>query len=96
MVTKYIRKPDVVEAIQFTGTEENHKEILDFISAKNISAEGWFGNTVKDLWVRNNPRQVEINDFIIKKDTGEISICKYEDFYKKYDQVEVTENDSDS
>lgn len=42
-IKKYIKKPVIIEAIQFTGDEENYNEILNFMDSSSIAAESFTG-----------------------------------------------------
>ena len=42
-IKKYIKKPIIIEAIQFTGDKENYNEILNFVDSSVIAAESFTG-----------------------------------------------------
>ena len=91
MVKKYVKKPVVVEAVEFTGTDENVDALNDFVD--------WDIKFFFDIWVDekkvvyaiiNTPEgemKASLGDYIIKGIEGEYYPCKPDIFKKTYDLV---------
>lgn len=82
---KYIKKPVIIEAIQYTGN--NYKEICDFV-----------GKELRRPMIQYEPLEIiietlegnhiaKVNDFIIKDEHGEFYPCKSDIFEKTYELV---------
>lgn len=83
-MAKYRKKPVVVEAIQYVGS--NKTEILKFIFSyvdPNTEADPL---TIQTLEGKMN---VSINDWVIKGVNGEFYPCKPDIFEKTYEPVEA-------
>jgi hypothetical protein len=93
MVTKYKKKPVIIEALQWTG--ENHREMYDFLTGntdKHMEASGdnfyvdhnkvTGGLVIKTL---EGEHVASIKDFIIKGVNGEFYPCKPDIFEKTYE-----------
>lgn len=80
MIKKYIKKPIVIEAIQFTG--KNFKECKDFL-------QGNFDNTLNypNIKTLEGIMTVSIEDYIIKGVKGEFYSCKPDIFEMTYEEV---------
>ena len=79
---KYVKKPIVVEAVQYNGN--NVQEILNFCGGTVVV--GMLNEiTIKTL---EGPLHVSDGDFIIKGVEGEFYPCKPDIFEKTYDVVE--------
>ena len=83
---KYRKKPVVIEAIQFDGS--NYSQINDWASQSHdftYSIKGEMKiNTLEGVMVCN------INDWIIKGVNGEFYPCKPDIFEKTYEEVRET------
>ena len=85
---KYRKKPIVIEAIQYTGSNVN--EILAFVKSgtrdiiycDNDSDAGYF--TVKTL---EGDMRANVGDYIIRGVSGEFYPCKPDIFEKTYEPV---------
>ena len=84
---KYRKKPVVIEAIQFDGT--NSEDILDFMGDHEdidgcsfVMGENVFIPTLEGTMTAN------VGDYIIKGVNGEFYPCKPDIFDKTYDKVE--------
>ena len=90
---KYVHKPIVIEAIQWTGL--NLKEVTDFIgenSCITIHDVAWKAGVtapVAEIIVLNNGTETHVNkgDFIIKNSDNTFSVCPADIFNKTYDLV---------
>ena len=80
MMRRYVKKPIVIEAIQWTG--ENYAEISSFCSLCFLIKE-------TDLKVNTleGVMNASIGDYIIKGVQGEFYPCKPEIFEMTYDEV---------
>lgn len=80
---KFVKKPVVVEAIQFTGF--NFDEIESFVGGDyGKDAEG--NHVIATL---EGAMRVSIKDFIIKGVKGEFYPCKPDIFKATYEEVEI-------
>ena len=86
---RFKKKPVVIEAVQFTGT--NHGEIFAFCpAASNNTGEGPSGQGVSNtLWIETleGGHVASRGDFIIKGVKGEFYPCKPDIFAATYDPV---------
>ena len=79
-MAKYRKKPVVIEAIQWTGT--NIVEIFDFVGDACYFTEGLFIRTLEgDMFAH-------VGDYIIKGVQGEFYPCKPDIFEETYEIVE--------
>lgn len=91
MVKKYVKKPVVVEAVEFTGTDENVDALNDFVD--------WDIEFFFDIWADEKKvvyaiintlegeMKASLGDYIIKGIEGECYPCKPDIFTKTYDLV---------
>ncbi len=83
-MTQYRKKPVVIEAVQFDGT--NYAEI-DVLVGKPTNWDGnpdWF--LIQTL---EGEMTARVGDWIIKGVQGELYPCKPDIFEQTYDEVEV-------
>ena len=85
-ITKYRKKPVVIEAIQFTGTDENIKNIQTFAPGIVLCNLKWRGLYFLIETLEGNHR-ADIGDWIIKGVKGEFYPCKPDIFEMTYDEV---------
>ena len=85
-VLKYVKKPVVIEAIQWDGT--NRAEIEDFFD-KNRSDESNGSVYLDTVRIRTleGVMEANVNDWIIKGVTGELYPCKPDIFKMTYDSI---------
>ena len=81
MVTKYRKKPVVIEAIQWNG--KNLTEIDNF-AGEGISIK----DTSLVIHTLEGDMEASINDYIIKGVDGEFYPCKPDIFSKTYEKVQ--------
>ena len=85
MISKYVKKPVVVEAVKYTG--QNKNEIQSFVGKE--LAQRLDGSlqieTLEGIMCAN------VGDYVIKGVSGEFYPCKPIIFNKTYDLVEQTE-----
>lgn len=90
MIQKYRKKPVVVEAIQWTGS--NTREVTDFIGKDNFFGfpYGVIGTRPCKLLIKTleGPYRALIGDYIIKSVQGEFYPCKPDIFERTYELVE--------
>lgn len=81
-VKKYVKKPIVIEAIQYTG--ENTEDVVNFITDRHCTI-------LNDKRILINTLEGNIeaspNDYIIKGVKGEFYPCKPDIFKSTYDLV---------
>lgn len=84
MIKKFIKKPVEIQAVQWTGT--NNDEIHDFIGYFPKIICGSFGPymIIKTL---EGDHYAFINDWIIRGIKGEFYPCKPDIFEKTYEEV---------
>jgi hypothetical protein len=83
MMRKYVKKPIVVEALQWTG--ENTKEIVAFCT----ECFSYQKNDVNILVINTleGTMKASIGDYVIKGIQGEFYACKPDIFLLTYDDV---------
>lgn len=95
-MSKYRKKPVVIEAIQWNGNT-NRQEICDFVGedlkTEEFSTAAWkVGKGKPSFSLKINTLEGEMTanprDFIIKGVNGEFYPCKPEIFEKTYELVE--------
>jgi hypothetical protein len=85
---KFIKKPIMVEAVQWDGTEENYIELL-----KLLTGIGGLGETVDGKLSihygldRENILPINLTDWIIKGVKNELYSCKNDKFRATYEKV---------
>lgn len=79
MVQKYRKRPVVIEAVQWTGS--NEKEVYDFAGDK------YFLTPFRELKIETleGEMMASVGDFIIKGVNGEFYPCKPDIFEKTYE-----------
>lgn len=86
---KFRKKPVVIEAIQFTGTEDNETDVLTWARSEAIAlmidqgAPSWFQISTLEGVMR-----ADAGDWIIRGIKGELYPCKADVFAATYDSVE--------
>lgn len=80
MIEKYIKKPLIIEAVQYNG--KNDEEIIKWSNKIIIKTDNIL--TVKTL---EGIMTVGLNDYIIKGINGEFYPCKSDIFEKSYEKV---------
>lgn len=84
-MNKYQKKPVVVEAVQFNGT--NHEEIFDFTGRENIGGSNAEGNF--NVLTLEGYKPVPAGYWVIKGVKGEFYPCEDEIFNMTYDRYEL-------
>ena len=77
MISKYVKKPVVVEAVKYTG--QNKNEIQSFVGKELVQR------------LDGSLQCANVGDYVIKGVSGEFYPCKPIIFNKTYDLVEQTE-----
>lgn len=88
MINKYKKKPVVIEAIQFDGT--NQMEIANFMGKSQISTlTPWSGKIAVELYIETLEGKMTASkdDYIIKGIKGEFYPCKPDIFEATYEKV---------
>ena len=105
MITKYRKKPVIIEAIQLKGDSKTIKECLEFMG-QNVNEDLTIErNKFEDYCLIVNEKGMKIstlegemtaslNDYIIKGVNGEFYPCKPDIFEQTYEQVSKR-NDTD-
>lgn len=89
MIREFQKKPVVISAIQFTGT--NHDEVFAFCpDASNSATPGQDQNAVSNrLWIKTleGGHIASAGDYIIRGVKGEFYPCKPDIFAATYDPL---------
>ena len=85
-MAKYRKKPVVVEAVQYDGTEESLLKIMQLQSHK----PSWIRVDAGDLLISTleGVMRATVGDYIVKGVKGELYPCKPDVFEKTYELVE--------
>jgi hypothetical protein len=86
---KYVKKPIVIEAIQYNGT--NRDEILAKLGMPSIGED--FLDDHLYIETLEGDMKASIGDFIIKGVKGEFYPCKPDIFEESYDKFEIEDTD---
>ena len=85
-MAKYMKKPIVVEAVQWTG--ENRGEIRDFATGfRRLDFDGNVRERVLIIETLEGKMKAQVGDFIIKGVQGEVYPCKPDIFEASYYKV---------
>lgn len=81
---KYRKKPVVIEAVQFDGTDESVDWLYDEL------VNGDIGRNSRGLYIKTleGVMTADIGDYIIKGINGEFYPCKPDIFNKTYEKVD--------
>lgn len=92
---KFVKKPVVIEANQFTTNNEIHDIemdwIVDWVNAESYKKIASHNGTSIFIYTLEGEMKAEAGDWIIKGVEGEFYPCKPDIFEKTYDIVENTE-----
>ena len=91
MIKKYIKKPVIIEALEWTG--ENIEEIYSFVGIDKIEInKKSIDQEIGELYIRTleGAMHASIGDFIIKGIKGEFYPCKPDIFHNTYEVVSGT------
>jgi hypothetical protein len=84
-MAKFRKKPVVIEAVQFLGTPESEKDVLDFVRCIET-----LDNQIVIRTLEGN-MTASAGDWIIKGVSGEFYPCKPDIFEKTYEKVKESE-----
>lgn len=88
-MSKYRKKPVVVEAIRFINTEDRIKEIKEFIGDSfEVFVEKRMLLNYIPIATLEGVMMAKEGDYIIKGVNGEFYPCKFDIFNKTYESVE--------
>lgn len=82
MPKKYVKKPIVIEAVQYTG--KNQSEVADFASHQVCGA---FGSDCLFINTLEGQMRADVGDYIIKGIKGEFYPCKPDIFEASYEEI---------
>lgn len=82
---KYVKKPVVIEAVQWTG--DNRREIFDFCTLSYFNTDFETGNLNLMIQTLEGTMEASVGDYIIKGIKGEFYPCKPDIFALTYDEV---------
>ena len=84
-MAKYRKKPIIIEAIQWTG--KNDEEIELFIG-ESLEGYCYYGNKLMYIRTLEGIMTASVDDYIIKGIQGEFYPCKPDVFIKTYERVD--------
>ena len=84
---KYRKKPVVIDAMQFTGTEDSTIQCGCFMGNKGFKTEGY---PAKHFFIETleGTHRADVGDWIIKGVKGEFYPCKPDIFEATYEKAE--------
>ncbi len=85
-IKQYRKKPVVIEAIAFSGT--NHDEIADFVGTGTLGGVRVGGGYTLIIPTLEGDMQAKVGDYVIKGVKGEFYPCKPDIFEATYEMVE--------
>lgn len=83
---KYRKKPVVIDAVQFDGTEQSIIDIMALGSSGHIDVD--CGGKELRIHTLEGVMTAEIGDYIIKGIKGEFYPCKPDIFLESYEEVD--------
>ena len=87
---KYRKKPVVIEAVQWTGSESSFEDIRDLNKKGRklwIAPSGWGVGDSLYIQTLEGVMEASIDDYIIKGVQGELYPCKPDIFKQTYEEV---------
>lgn len=88
MIKKYIKKPIVIEAIEFIDTPERIEEIFNFIGDETMRVDySMYNRPAVLIETLEGTMRADVGDYIIKGINGEFYPCKPDIFKKTYEEV---------
>ena len=97
MVEKWRKKPIIVDAIQYIGTEESYNELVKFIndsaptlkvSARRGGLTAYTESMVYITMPNDQILQMNTGDFLVKGVDGSIYPVRKDTFYRTYEKVD--------
>ncbi len=85
---KYRKKPVVIEAVQYMGTEESKIETWHFCGGKRMHVDV---DGILVIETLEGPHIARVGDYIIKGVAGEFYPCKPWIFEQTYERAEAEE-----
>jgi hypothetical protein len=89
MVQKFVKRPVVIEALQWTGN--NHNEMAEFLGGANWSTDA-FNRETLTIFTLEGAMTASKGDMIIKGIRGEFYPCKLDIFDQTYELVPEKQN----
>lgn len=86
-MSKFRKKPVVIEAMQFT--EESKERVYRFVTCSKFASHDNDGNPVLDIWTLEGRVSARLGDWVIKGVAGEFYPCKPDIFEATYEPVET-------
>ncbi len=96
-MAKYRKRPIIIEAVQWTGTNENYRQMLDFAGLRIGPWGGYEGSpyilTIHEeqkllIKTLEGPLFASLGDWVIRGIQGEFYPCKPDIFKASYELVE--------
>lgn len=89
-MSKYRKKPVIVDAIQVRAYYRNLEEIIDFVGKENLCPIPRTMNYTLKIKTLEGDMSVQFEDYIIKGVKGEFYPCKPDIFHATYEPVGAT------
>lgn len=88
---RYRKRPVVIEALQWDGTEESMDEVANFVMAPNVGDQDISGQLAGDIHIvihtLEGDMRADVGDFVIRGVKGELYPCKPDIFAATYEAV---------
>lgn len=84
---KYQKKPEFVEAVQWTGEAGRYREIKNMCTSEDCAIYWWEDDTL-GIYVGHRLTRVNPGKFVVKNTDGVISCCEIDAFEKMYEPLE--------
>lgn len=86
MIQKYVKKPVIIEAVQWTG--DNLQEVINFIDEKNCHRYQYCKESSSSKVLRIKTI-ASVGDYIIKGVKGDFYPCQPDLFAETYEKVQL-------
>ena len=87
MIKQYRKKPVVIEAMEFTGREDNYKDLMKFIPENTPVMYERAGITHVDIETLEGTMTADEGDYLIRGVKGEFYPCKPDIFKATYEEI---------
>ena len=84
-MTKFIKKPVKVEAVQFT--KDSKDEVFNFVTCNKTATHDVEGNPILQIQTLEGWHKASLGDWVIKGIKGEFYPCKPDIFDLTYEEV---------
>jgi hypothetical protein len=85
MMRRYVKKPIIIDAVQWKG--DNRTDIWEFCPLSYFNTDFETGDLKLMIQTLEGSMEASLGDYIIKGIKGEFYPCKEDIFYLTYDEV---------